>query len=216
MMTFGFRHNHSQLTTQDGFLLLSILILILILSLFGLYALVSAGLSIKMQTDAWEENNLRSTANAILNSIEKKIDVENVNCFIHTGNPNFFTTRPLTWWETYSCTGIFKHIHYFYVIEDLGIDACAKTFTPRPGTVKQGHDQEQVHQPPQDFENIQYYRITLLSLIPNRSNIILESTIAKIKKRACLENKIICNDQKYHVVALGKQMQRELNRRVTT
>lgn len=173
-----------------GFILFPILILMLIISLFGLYALTSAGLAIKMQSDAWDEDNLRAAANAILKNVEKKISIDSPNCFINISNPTLFTLRPLAWWQASACNGHFKHIHYYYVIENFGEDACARI----------------------ENENdlvAEYYRITLFSMIPHQAHVILQSTVVKGKKPDA-----VCIDQQKHVVTKGKQMQRELIRRV--
>lgn len=173
-----------------GFILFPILILMVILSLFGLYALTSAGLAIKMQSDAWDEDNLRAVANVILKNIEKKVSMYSPNCFIHISNPAVFSRQPLNWWLAHACHGYFKNIHYYYVIENLGEDVCTR-IKNKPDLIAK------------------YQRITLFSKISNQAHVILQSTIAKAKKTDG-----ICSDKQKHIVMMGKQMQRELIRRV--
>lgn len=204
------RCNLGRSCRQHGFVLISILILMLILSLFGLYALVSAGLSIKTQTDNWDEYNLRSTANAILKSIENKCGADTMHCYIHNTNPNFFTTQPLSFWQTQSCSGSFKHVRYYYVIENLGDDPCSMIIAKKAFMSSSNAGQMKNSETVSNDTIAQYYRITLFSLIPHKAHILLQSTVAKAKKS---EN-VVCGDQGGHLVAMGKQMQRELIRRV--
>lgn len=186
-------HNHK----NKGLVLLPILILMLILSLFGLHALTGAGLAIKSQTEDWDSSHLRSTATAILRSVENKLSIDTADCFIQLTNPNLLTKQPLSWWQSNSCNGHFKQIQYYYVIEHLGQDVCAmpSAYVENTGEAMAAD----------------YYRITLFSINPNHSNIILQSTIAKANRAMSL-----CDNRKMHTVVLGRQMQRELFRRMET
>lgn len=173
---------------QQGFILLAVLVLILIFSMFGLYALTRASLSIKMQADAVEESTLKTTAQSILKGVEKKIKIDMPTCLIQTRNAALFAKYPHKWWENYACNGHFKHVHYFYVIEHLGDDNCAIL----------------------NDVSVEYFRITLLAHLSNKSQIILQSTIAKGKNSPG-----VCIGEKHHLM-LGRQMQRELFRRIKT
>lgn len=171
----------------QGMALITVLIFLQILTLLGLYAIRMAWLEIKQSHNAWYKHSIRNAADTILNEIENKTINVLPDCTIGPTTTAELLARPLSWWQTQTCTGNFKTFRYYYVVEVLGGDACA-IIQINPNKI-----------------TTNYFRITLLCLA-DRSKLILQSTLALPNS----DETLIC-DGIQHQVSRGRQMWRELH-----
>ncbi len=168
---------------QKGFALLLVLIFIQIFSLLGFYALESSVLAEKTNNESWKNENIYFISEHILHGIEMNFQDALSDCLVKEGD------IINDWRSPDVCSGQFEGGHYYYVVEKLGEDSCARI---------QNTDINQF--------SAYYFRITLLVMI-EKENIkrIFQSTIVKPDRR--VEH---C-DMSFYWVSRGRQAWREIS-----
>lgn len=106
---------------EKGMILMIVLLFLQMLSLLGIYAIESSLLSVKMNRQEWEHHIFLFDAKNQLLAIEKTLDPEKITCLIPITSTDDLLQKNKRWWKLMGCTGD----HYFYVVEDEGVDACA-------------------------------------------------------------------------------------------
>ena len=180
---------------SKGFVLFTVLIFLQLFSLISLQGITAISMNIKSCRDLWQRNRHRQEINHLLHRLEFHLlsEKERVACLISTTLPEELAQKPISWWQQFSCSGIFLEKRYYYVVEALGKDSCA--------AIKY------------DTNHIviaEYYRITLLFLQgqANDQVALFQSTVAKAGDE-------IASCYPSHAVKPGRQMLREIERRIT-
>ncbi len=160
------------------------LVLLQIISMTWLLAMLEVTLSLKQVTNFWFSREAVQAADVLLQAVEAKSILKLPVCMVNTMPVAAISAKPDSWWRENACMSTSDYAEYYYVIEALGVDACA---------VLNGSTAE-------------YYRMTLLSIPKGLKGIkiLLQSTLAKPAPET-----VICNDNP-HYVKLGRQMVREI------
>jgi hypothetical protein len=172
------------LKTQQGYILLTVLIFMQICSLASLASLLHTANVFKLNNHIWQSYILQYRAHSILQKLEKEIELK-PNCRIPITSSFTLTKQSLEWWKTHACVDHIQGLLYYYVIEALDIDECG--LINSMNTVRVAA----------------YYRITLFTL-SDKLRYLLQSTVALPLKpvQAC--------QKKWHHVESGRQMWREI------
>lgn len=112
-----------RLHNETGFALLSVLIFLEIFITLSLFAIRSASQDLKITHQLYLKNKMQLSANSILSSAEKDISPA---CLLTEKPLTKWRDQPLSWWQTHSCNGKTNSLQYYYVIEPLETDPCAK------------------------------------------------------------------------------------------
>lgn len=153
---------HYGLNRIQGMVLLIVLIFLQISFMLGLYLMQDSFISQKLSQFIWKKTNMLITAEYVLQQIEQDILRRNTGCHIHVLNSHELMNKPLEWWQSKACPGIYNGYPYYYIFEKLIEDPCADIGQNIP------------------YQTALYFRITLL-LIDLQNNVreILQSTIIK-------------------------------------
>jgi len=175
---------------SQGFVFLTVLVFLQLLSFLGLSALMSTTLLTRSYTHDWQHTETRMRADQLMKQIEDNINTVSTFCIISTIAPVELAQKTLSWWRTHACDGNFYQIRYYYVVEALGIDPC--------GWMSQANDNHKLV--------AQFYRLTLFVLPSNKGDAImrLQSTIATM-----MDAMETCYGYS-HPVMRGRQMWREI------
>jgi Tfp pilus assembly protein PilX len=173
---------------NKGFVLISILVLLSVLTMIGLFAMMQSVISQKSSRFEWQERTLFQIAQNILINIENNVLIELPDCLIEPLSQDEIVRKPLSWWETSSCAGNFHLFQYYYVVESRGMDACAKIDSLN------GNDERRAD----------YFRITLRVSSKQDSTLFLQSTLVKPTITS-----IACHGTDYDV-SIGQQRWRVL------
>jgi Tfp pilus assembly protein PilX len=172
-----------------GLALLTVLIFLQAIAILGLYAVESAILSEKMSRSVWQKNIIMMAAEQALQDSELNLLSGEANCLIPLTPQGELIKKSLSWWQSgIACSGHLSVYDYYYVVEDLCLDACA--------VIEDGTQEKNI---------AKYYRVTLF--IVDKQGIsreMLQSTIIRPDKthKKCEET--------YHQVKAGRQMWREV------
>jgi Tfp pilus assembly protein PilX len=164
-----------------GFALITVLLFMQILALLGLYAIRHALLANKMNQAHYQHFLLLNKADTALDYAETNAP----GCEIPIINSQELIKRPLAFWRSLSCGGIFPGFQYYYVTESLGEDPCADIL----------------------YQNTtaSYFRVTALTISnDNTAKIFLQSIIVK---PSTVTN--ICKGS-HHIVTQGRETWRIL------
>lgn len=140
----------------SGFALVTVLLFMQILALLGLYSLEHVLLAEKMTQAYYQKNHTFNLAESALNLAEFRAPCGEIPLI----DSHELAARPLSFWQTVSCGGIFPGLQYYYVTEFLGADSCADI----------------------EYQNATalYFRVTLMAvLIKQNARVILQSIIVK-------------------------------------
>jgi len=181
---------HSALSSsQHGITFIIVLIFLQILTILGLYSLSSSLLSEKMNSESWQKESTVLLMDELLHAIAIKLQSEMPRCMITQNHLLNLLAKSMDWWQSpVVCEWHFQQLQYYYVVEQLGEDACAQLA---------GIDMSKFA--------AHYFRITLLTIVKKTNmKIILQSTVASPFAR------IAQCDRAGHVVSVGQQTWREL------
>lgn len=177
---------------QAGLALITALIFLQIIAILGLYAVQSAIQAEKMSRLDWRQNINFMAAEQVLQLVESNLLRGIPDCVIPVIPQDEMIKKSLSWWQSPArCAGNFQLFQYYYVVEKLGIDACANI------------DQFNTS----DYKNcaIAYFRITLLIIDKNiDTRELLQSTVVTP------DNAVLSCTGDHHRLTLGRQMWREL------
>jgi hypothetical protein len=178
----------SRLHNQTGFALLSVLIFMEIFITLSLFAVHSASQNLKITHQLYLKNKMQLTANNILFSVERNISPD---CLLTEKPHSKWHDQPIAWWQIHSCNGKTNSFEYYYVIQPLETDPCAKlNYLDIIDTPKVA----------------QYFRITLLIMFQSDPTVtqILQSTaiLPTDPDRVCTGS--------IHTVFPGRQSVREV------
>ena len=137
---------------EKGFALVIVLVMMQMLAVLSWYAIANVLLIKKSVGNTIKRHRAWYQSMQILHRLEAEVLNQNPVCLI---DPMYLVDKPLSWWQSsLTCTGNFQGLQYYYVVEFLGEDACAKVeYTQYIAA---------------------YYRITLFY-----ESILLQTTIAK-------------------------------------
>jgi hypothetical protein len=141
---------------QSGVALITVLIFLEILTLLTLYSLHASLWETRITNQYWNKHLLRENAFTTLANIENE---SSTSCQILPLPAAELKLKSIAWWQSNACAGKIKSYNYYYVIEGLGIDPCARV----------------------QADAAVYYRISLLlkSSLHSEERIILQSTFVK-------------------------------------
>ncbi|MEO8402079.1 MAG: hypothetical protein ABI597_09855 [Gammaproteobacteria bacterium] len=180
MLRYANKNSHT------GFILITVLIFLQVLSLLGWYAVENVLLEIKTSRNFIKQSRLLNHAELFLEQIEQEVLVQLPSCQISPMNPEATMNQTITWWQSVSCAGNFQRFQYYYIVESLGADPCAYLAHNR--------------------SSADYYRITLFFTSESiQSKVFLQSTIV-----LPIQLSQQCNEKR-HEVQLGRQSWREIN-----
>lgn len=174
----------------SGFVLITVLIFIQILSLTSLYGFMLAKANMRSNDHLWQGYQYRLQGHKFLQQREAKIGQERVRCAINIVPAPILAQQSIEWWQLNTCSANVAGISYYYAVEFLGDDPCGVIGT---------NDNKQLL-------IASYYRISLY-LVPDKlkgAKYLLQSTVALPVLQT-----IICQN-KLHAVKSGRQMWREL------
>jgi hypothetical protein len=129
-------------------------------------------------------DDLKTAANFILQMAAEQAQIFMPNCVMTLVSKKDWVEKPLSWWQTQGCSGNFHEFQYYYMVTDMGVDACAFIG--------------------QKVAN--YYRLVAFVFLPSdvTQRLILASTIIKPVTATT-----ICA-AKTHSVFIGRQTQTEV------
>jgi hypothetical protein len=170
---------------QSGAGLLTVLVFLEIFTLLSLYSLRASLWNSQTTQEYWQNNQLYAASEKFLADTEHEFSQSDFSCHISPVPAAVLPLQPLSWWQSQACAGKINFFQYYFVIEDLGVDACALLLPD---------------------QNAHYYRITLLTTMTVRpgEKILLQSTIITPRRRlrVCAETP--------HDVRAGRQSSRLL------
>ncbi|CAN5436260.1 N/A [soil metagenome] len=123
------------LARTQGFILISIMIYLVILSLLALGALEASALQTRMSNNIKDSDKLFICAEAALQK-SKNILASNIpkKCLIEESTNNYYRDKNATWWQTYACNvKVCNSYKTFYLIENLAEQSCCKISNHRVG-----------------------------------------------------------------------------------
>lgn len=168
-------------------MLLAVLIFMQLFSMLSLFSLMSASMAIKSQQQLLARSEVVWKVEALLKQIERYVLMGGHSCRIKVMPTAQLIVKPLSWWQQFSCSGNLAAFRYYYAIEYVGNDVCARI--------------ESMYHAASIPE---YYRITLIALLdkPKDAKVTMQSTIAKATHR------VSSCQGKIHIVNAGRQMHR--------
>jgi Tfp pilus assembly protein PilX len=151
------------ITSQQGFILLIVLLFMQICALLGLDAMEFSWINNRLSRLAWDRYRMTMAVNEIVQNVEQNVLSFPQNCVISVLPVNEIIKKPLSWWNQQSCAGNFHSIQYYYVLESLGVNSCAHIR--------------------QSSAVADYYRLTFLAKDEAGSaEMIVQSTLVKVAK----------------------------------
>jgi hypothetical protein len=176
---------------QNGFVLLTVLVLLQIFSLMGLYGLTQASLALQRENVRWQREEYARLSGQILGRIETGHVIDSGSCRILVTPVSKLAEKPESWWEINTCSDNFSGIRYYYAIESMGSDSCGIVGLEAGKHLLIAH----------------YYRISLL-IIPHdkkaEAALLLQSAVIRPGKP------VDSCDHSPHIVYTGRQMRREI------
>jgi hypothetical protein len=179
---------------MKGFILFSVLLMLQIFIMLGLYGVTAVRFLLKSSHHHWQRQKNEAVAQLVLHQIENHLLSHVSSCIIPTISVYLLRRYKDEWWNKHACHGHFLKNRYDYVVELLDKDSCSLIN-------KRDMDEK---------ATTEYYRISLRFLPSDtdieKVNILLQSTAAIVKDEIA-----VCRGE-WHQVILGRQMQRELLR----
>lgn len=166
---------------SNGFILFVVLLFLQLISAMGLYSLTSVQLNLKvLQREFANDKDVVESKN-LLQQIENTFEANHLTCPISPVFSFDLSEKSLSWWESNACQFNATPLYVYYVIESLGVDACAQLA-----------ENERV---------ADYYRLsTLIGFSKSRfSYIMMQATFVKPA-----QSKIMCTETLHHV-KIGQQ-----------
>jgi len=175
--------------SMRGFVLLVTLVFLQVFIMTGLFALLQVSLVFKKNFHLWLGEEGRRTAIMLLHDVERQVEMHLPECMVTVIAATDLSARQIGWWRQNSCEIATDAGEYHYVVEALGIDACALVKDDKNNSLA-----------------ADYYRVTLLALPGDikGARILLQGTVIK-----AAHTMLACNDSP-HYVNLGRQMLREI------
>ena len=174
----------------QGVILIMVLLFLQLLALMSLFAMRLAWIEMKSNQSISQSHITYYLAQEALDHVEKIFDQVYLECRIPVTQTANLLRYPFSWWEVEACSGTLLTLKYYYKIEALGEDPCAKIqILPSNGSALTAN----------------YMRITLMGITTHSTKIVLQSTIVKP-----LQSLLSCAGMK-HTVMPGRQTQREIN-----
>lgn len=118
-------HCANPVKTQ-GIVLISVLFLLQIISMLGLYFLQASLLLQRVNHTYWQHYTLFNFANTMLRQVELNEHIESERCVIP--KTSHLSIQSWEWWETYACHQVTQLESYYYVIEPLSSNDGIKYF----------------------------------------------------------------------------------------
>jgi hypothetical protein len=113
-----------RLNPARGFIFVTVLIILQMLSLNSLYVLMHAATIMKKNTHRWQSQQTEWFAYKLMNQLEANIEASSQVCDIPVMSAVDFSSQALSWWEANTCSDNRNEIRYYYAVEPLGEDAC--------------------------------------------------------------------------------------------
>jgi Tfp pilus assembly protein PilX len=168
--------------SQQGMVLVIVLIFFQIITILGLYLAQTSLLSQKMNLTYWRHYLLFLAADKHLRLIEASDLFERQSCRIEIITRHELLSKSDNWWQFHSCTEKKDNVTYYYVIESFNSKFCARV-----------SDNKQ-------SRPIRYFRVTLVAHSKNKVlREILQSVVIKLDNA-----KPDCTDD-HDEVMLGRQ-----------
>lgn len=141
---------------QTGWILLSVLLFLHLTSLLGMESVQSSLLAQKTTNAQWLQQQTLLIAENVLQRVIRHSIEEPISCLIPKIRVDALLSKSMIWWEG-MCLGNVEGVHFYYVVEALGENPCAR--------IRDQH--------------AYYYRITLLFLGANKRKKWLQTTMVK-------------------------------------
>jgi len=110
---------------SDGFVLLTVLLLIQMYALLGMGALEQVFLEQKLLSAQKHRNRLLFAAESHLRALASSLAEHSALCLISALPAVQLKARPSAWWSTTGCSEKNAFYQVYYVVESLGTDPCA-------------------------------------------------------------------------------------------
>jgi Tfp pilus assembly protein PilX len=176
---------------QQGVALLAVLIFLEVFALLSLFALQQQEWNSQLTKRLKIRNTGLVLAEQTLTTIENHLLITDPACLIPTTPAPILNRKSLAWWRSVSCAGNFQAFQYYYVVEFMGMDACATV----------AGEADKMETP------VAYYRVTLAFTPLSDPDLkwLLQSTMVR---RATSD--AVCTGPS-HAVPLGRQRWQELS-----
>jgi len=171
-----------------GFVLLSVLIFLQIMTAFAIGALLMNKRHIKLLAEEIQQKKDMNQAKSKLIQIEKKLFSDGAKCLIKPVSTISLMTASPDWWELHGCREDNENLSLFYIVEHEGEDPCAILDKNNDNQYLVGN----------------YYRITLLALSKDRPARMMLQSVAVLPVKASVS----C-DQKVRKIQAGRQQYQE-------
>lgn len=111
-------------SAERGFVLLVVLLFMLIMAMLAMSASESQMLAKKISSAEWQDHSMLLEALQILKQTELQVVQDPTAC--HSEASDNLLDKPRTFWQEEACAGQANAYRYYYLVEDLGADPCAK------------------------------------------------------------------------------------------
>ncbi len=112
---------------QQGIALTTVLLFLVILSLFSITMLETAWLATRKSRNQWQKQQTFHAAEAGLAMAEQNLSLQLSHCMIPITSSRSLQSMPLTWWtSSTSCSESFQSAKLYYVVEYLTTDPCVQ------------------------------------------------------------------------------------------
>ncbi len=157
---------------HNGFVLLIVLVYLQLIALLNIANIKQLTMLKKQIKHQHLQSILQAEASVILNNI---VDKGAVTCQRQLHPVRFLQMQPLSWWQSYGCMGESISGHYYYFINDMGVDDC---------TVIENRINQSM--------SAHYYRVTMM--LDAMESIIAQETLITSEQRsgACTQqNRVV-------------------------
>ena len=165
---------------ESGYFLIIVLVFIHLFSVIAVYELTQLKDHIQYVKKMWQVNTDSVSSAYILRVIERRFVHTHADCLITMRSSDELKQMSVNWWHKVGCHILMGDTQYFYVVEKLQHDPCAKIGS--------------------DVQGLVYYRISMLS---SRLQKILQTITAISDTSATCAGEIYARQ-------LGRQSWREL------
>ncbi len=146
---------------QKGFILILTVLFLQICAVLSLYLLEASWLDSKLSVLLKNKQTSALALETQLRRIEKEIENDLPSCLIIPTVFDDLKQQPFAWWQKNACAAHSEVMNYYYVVEPLGSDECARI-----------HGNKDLI--------ADYYRLTILSLSVNEeSKAWIQTTIVR-------------------------------------
>lgn len=173
---------------NQGIALIVVLIFLQVLTILGLGAMQMTLFETKQAQMLWKKHVIENLADRALMEVEHDLSLAIPACQIQATAASELASHPISWWQNLpACSSNLETVHYFYVVEFLGVDPCAVIQTT----------------PSKVIAN--YYRISLLAISGNSKFLFQTSYVTPNYD----SGSVMCLGVA-HQVRMGRQMWRRI------